>query len=74
MLANNDFGNDLLKDLIPYVEANFRTVNKADQRAMAGLSMGGAHTIRNGLTHPELFHYDRHLLDGPRPRRQWRAR
>ncbi len=57
MLDNNDFGNDLLKDLMPYVEASFRTLNAPDQRAMAGLSMGGAHTIRNGLTHPELFHY-----------------
>ena len=56
MLNNNDFGNDLLKDLMPYVEASFRTLNTADNRAMAGLSMGGSHTIRNGLTHPELFH------------------
>jgi enterochelin esterase family protein len=24
---------------------------------MAGLSMGGAHTIQNGLPHPEVFHY-----------------
>ncbi len=39
------------------MEANFRTVNTPDARAMAGLSMGGSHTIRNGLTHPELFHY-----------------
>jgi enterochelin esterase family protein len=57
ILNNNEFGNDLLKDLLPYVEANFRTVNTPDARAMAGLSMGGSHTIRNGLTHPELFHY-----------------
>jgi len=57
MLNNNDFGNDLLKDLMPHVEANFRTINDANNRAMAGLSMGGAHTIRNGLPHPELFHY-----------------
>ena len=56
ILANNDFGNDFLKDLIPTIEANFRTLNTADSRAMAGLSMGGAHTIQNGLTHPELFH------------------
>jgi len=55
LLANTDFGDDLIKDLIPYVDANFRT--KADQpdRAMAGLSMGGSHTLRFGLTHPELF-------------------
>ena len=57
MLNNQDFGSDLLQDLIPYVEANFRTLNGPASRAMAGLSMGGAHTIRHGLTHPELFGY-----------------
>ncbi|WP_126174277.1 alpha/beta hydrolase-fold protein [Altericroceibacterium xinjiangense] len=55
MLNNNDFGNDLIRDLMPYVDANFRTLTQPENRAMAGLSMGGAHTIRNGLTHPELF-------------------
>ena len=55
MLANDDFGNDLLKDLMPQIERSFRTLNDAEHRAMAGLSMGGAHTIRYGLTHPELF-------------------
>jgi enterochelin esterase-like enzyme len=57
LLANTDFGDDLLKDLMPKVEHDFRTINKPDARAMAGLSMGGSHTIRYGLTHPELFHY-----------------
>lgn len=57
MLDNNDFGNDFINDLIPYVDAHFRTIATPDERAMAGLSMGGAHTIRYGLTHPELFHY-----------------
>jgi len=57
MLDNGDFGNDLIKDLIPYVEKNYRVIANADNRAMAGLSMGGAHTIRHGLTHPELFHW-----------------
>jgi enterochelin esterase-like enzyme len=55
ILANTDFGNDLIKDLLPYVDANFRTLAGPENRAMAGLSMGGAHTIRFGLTHPELF-------------------
>ena len=57
LLSNDDFGNDLLKDVIPYVEANWRTQSGASSRAMAGLSMGGAHTLRYGLTHPELFGY-----------------
>ncbi len=55
MLTNEDFGNDLLKDLIPYVESQFRTVNGPATRAMAGLSMGGAHTLNFGLPHPEVF-------------------
>jgi enterochelin esterase-like enzyme len=49
------FGNDLLQDLIPQIDASFRTISKPQARAMAGLSMGGAHTIRFGLTHPEVF-------------------
>ena len=57
MLNNQDFGNDLHQDLIPYIEANFRTLDEPSTRAMAGLSMGGAHTLRHGLTHPELFGY-----------------
>ena len=57
LLNNNDFGDDLIKDLIPYVDANFRTLADQHDRAMAGLSMGGSHTIRYGLTHPELFDY-----------------
>ena len=57
ILANNDFGDDLINDLMPQIEKTFRTVGKASGRAMAGLSMGGSHTLRFGLTHPELFQY-----------------
>jgi enterochelin esterase family protein len=57
MLNNLDFGNDLLNDLIPYVDANYRALNKGDSRAMAGLSMGGAHTLNFGLPRPDLFRY-----------------
>jgi enterochelin esterase family protein len=57
ILTNADFGNDFIKELIPYIEANYRTVNAPAARAMAGLSMGGAHTLNFGLTHPELFGY-----------------
>ncbi len=57
MLNNDTFGNDLIEDLIPHVDANFRTREGAENRAMAGLSMGGAHTIRNGLPRSDLFDY-----------------
>jgi enterochelin esterase family protein len=57
MLLNPDFRDDFLKVVIPYVDRNYRTIANPDNRAMAGLSMGGGHTIQNGLPHPELFHY-----------------
>lgn len=57
MLVNTDFGDDLVGSLIPYIDSSFRTLADQEQRAMAGLSMGGSHTLRFGLTHPELFDY-----------------
>ena len=57
ILQNTDFRDDLLNVVIPYVDKNYRSIPNADNRAMAGLSMGGAHTIQNGLPHPDLFHY-----------------
>ena len=49
------FGEDMVRSIIPFVEANYRV--KADQahRAMAGLSMGGMETIETAFRHPELF-------------------
>lgn len=55
MLANTDFGDDLTRELIPYIDANFRTLAAPEARAMAGLSMGGAHTLRFGVPRPDLF-------------------
>lgn len=42
-------------DLIPFIDKTFRTIPGREQRALAGLSMGGAQTMRIGLNHPELF-------------------
>ncbi|MET0279670.1 MAG: alpha/beta hydrolase-fold protein [Steroidobacteraceae bacterium] len=57
MLTNTDFSDDLLKELIPAIDAQFRTIARPESRAMAGLSMGGSHTLRVGLTHPDTFRY-----------------
>ena len=50
-----DFEKVLCDELIPYIDANFKT--KADKwnRAMAGLSMGGMETKLITLRRPELF-------------------
>jgi len=55
MLTNTDFGDDLHQDLIPHIDAHFRTLADREHRAMAGLSMGGAHTIRFGLPRADVF-------------------
>ena len=53
---NNDlFEQYLTKEVIPAVEANYRVAAGAANRALAGLSMGGSHTIYTGFDHPELF-------------------
>lgn len=49
------FERVLIDDLIPYVDANFRTLANQPNRAMAGLSMGGMQTRSIGLAHLDLF-------------------
>jgi enterochelin esterase family protein len=51
------FDKILTKDLIPYIDAKFRTIPDRDHRALAGLSMGGAQAIRIGLNHLDEFAY-----------------
>ncbi|MBS1662649.1 MAG: esterase [Bacteroidetes bacterium] len=51
------FQTVLADELIPYVDAHFRTIAKQSHRAMAGLSMGGMETHMITLNKPELFSY-----------------
>jgi enterochelin esterase-like enzyme len=50
-----DFEKDLLGDLIPFVQANYRVQADREHRALAGLSMGGSLTINIGPRHLETF-------------------
>jgi predicted alpha/beta superfamily hydrolase len=51
------FQTVLIDELIPYVDANFRTVADQRHRAMAGLSMGGFETHTITLARPDVFSY-----------------
>jgi len=51
------FPNDVVEDVVPFAEKTYRISAKADDRAIAGLSMGGNQTLQVGLTHLDLFHY-----------------
>ena len=55
--AQERFANDLLRDIIPYVEKNYRVLTGKDNRAIAGLSMGGGQTLRVALGNPDKFAY-----------------
>lgn len=56
-LRNERFSNDLLGDVIPFIETNYRVKRDADSRAIAGLSMGGGQAGRVGLGHLGMFHW-----------------
>ncbi|MCW3806980.1 alpha/beta hydrolase-fold protein [Plebeiibacterium marinum] len=51
------FQTVLVDELIPYVEENFLTLKGSDNRAMAGLSMGGFETRLITLNKPDVFSY-----------------
>ena len=49
------FETVLVDELVPYVDANFRTLSDQPNRAMAGLSMGGMETKMITLKHLDKF-------------------
>ena len=55
--ALRNFTNELKQVVIPFVEKNFRTLTDANNRALAGLSMGGLQTLHAGVRNYQLFSY-----------------
>jgi enterochelin esterase family protein len=53
--GNLAFEDYMLKELMPFVDAKYRTAPGRKNRAMAGLSAGGAATYNIGLKHLEIF-------------------
>jgi enterochelin esterase family protein len=51
------FPDSLVKDIIPWVEKHYRVVADKDSRAIAGLSMGGGHTMAATANFPGTFGY-----------------
>jgi enterochelin esterase-like enzyme len=52
-----DFENDLLKDIVPYVESHYSAYTDPQHRALAGLSMGGMQTRSINLANVGKFAY-----------------
>jgi len=51
------FTDDVMKDIIPYVEQNYNVLTDAAHRALAGLSMGGLETLDISLNNYTSFAY-----------------
>ncbi|MBN2163391.1 MAG: hypothetical protein JW713_10640 [Pontiellaceae bacterium] len=49
------FGKTLLEEIIPMIDATYRTLADQPHRAMAGLSMGGMQTNIIGVENPDVF-------------------
>jgi len=45
------------KEVMDFIEKNYRTINKKEARAIAGYSMGGWHTFSIVCDHPDTFDY-----------------
>ena len=53
----DNFINELINEIMPYVESNYSVATGRENTALAGFSMGGRNTLYIGFTHPELFGY-----------------
>jgi enterochelin esterase-like enzyme len=62
----NAYVNSIVKDIVPYIEKNYRVLANPENRAIAGLSMGAGHTISCTNLYPGFFSYICPLSNGIR--------
>lgn len=55
--ARDEFTDDFVTDIMPYVESHYRVLKGRQNRALAGLSMGGGQTLNIGMAHLDQFGY-----------------
>jgi len=54
---NNSYPKSIVEDIVPFIEKTYRVDARPEARAIAGLSMGGGHTISTSLMYPGFFDY-----------------
>lgn len=69
----DNFINDLVNDLMPYMEENYSVLTGRENQAIAGFSMGGRETLFIGLSRPDLFAYVGAIAPAPglTPGKDW---
>jgi enterochelin esterase-like enzyme len=60
------YPQSLVKDVIPFIEKTYRVIPNMNNRAIAGLSMGGGHTISATNNNPGVFGWIGVFSSGPR--------
>lgn len=73
MLIYDNFINDLVNDLMPYIEENYSVLTGRENQAIAGFSMGGREALYIGFTRPDLFGYILAIAPAPglTPGKDW---
>ena len=51
------YPKSIVEDIVPFIEKTYRVDARPRSRAIAGLSMGGGHTITTSLMYPGFFDY-----------------
>jgi enterochelin esterase-like enzyme len=57
VLPYDNFLNELVNDLMPYIESHYAVLTGRDNTAVCGFSMGGRESLYIGLNRPDLFGY-----------------
>lgn len=55
--TRTSYVRSLCEEIVPFIQKNYRAIAKPEYRAIAGLSMGGGHTISASTLYPEMFDY-----------------
>jgi enterochelin esterase family protein len=45
----------MIKDIVPFIESNYRVLADSFDRGIAGFSLGGRQTLAIGLANPQMF-------------------
>lgn len=69
----DNFINELVNDLIPYIESHYSVSARREDRGILGFSMGGRETLYIGINRPDLFGYIGAISPAPglTPAKDW---
>ena len=54
-VVTGNWADYILRDLVSYIDANYRTIAQPESRGVAGHSMGGYGALVLGMRHPDVF-------------------